>query len=440
MATRPQIPGWNNVNLNKPEEYSSEFTIGGFRYANVTNVSTGQRQLYFVSGLGGTPLTQRALLTSTSSAGKIEKGNGYDDFVRRFGQDKLVAADKANKQQSIALLSKPGLSTTQESGSIKSSNEYKSTSVGDNSKKTQDETDKAKANLSTQQAGTRNSFSRSLVYPLNLKSENQDTIQFNMVKYRPRPLTSDSKTLNAVGERPPAGDIIGTVTLPVPNGISDSNSANWGSDDLNAAASMAANIANKFITQGGGAAATAAGENLEAAATGSGNEEAKVAFASKFIENATGTQNILSRTAGAVINTNMELLFLGPSLRTFNFTFKLASRSEAESQQILKIIRFFKQGMSPIRTDANLFLKAPHTFQLKYLHGKDPHKFLNRFKECALTACNVDYTPEGQYATFHDGAMVSYSINLQFQELEPIFNDDYGKLDGSTPDSAGIGY
>jgi len=438
---RPQIPGWSNINNNKPEEYSSEFTIGGFRYANVTNVSTGQRQLYFVSGLGGTPITQRSLLTSTNSSGKTEKGAAYDDFVRRFGQDKLTAADRANKQQSVALLSKPGLSTTQESSSIKGSNEYKSTSVGTNAQKNpQTDEQKAKANIATQQQGTRNSFSRSLVYPLNLKSENQDTIQFNMVKYRPRPLTNKEGTLNAVGERPPAGDIIGTVTLPIPNGISDSNNANWGSDEMNAAQGMAAGIANQFITQGGAAGAEAAGKTLESAASESGNPDVKLAFTNKFVEIATGAQNLLSRTAGAVINSNMELLFLGPSLRSFNFTFKLASRSEPESQQILKIIRFFKQGMSPIRTDANLFLKAPHTFQIRYLNGKNPHKYLNRFKECALMACNVDYTPEGQYATFHDGAMVSYAITLQFQELEPIFNDDYGKLDGSSADSAGIGY
>ena len=36
MADRPQVNGWNNINLNKPEEYSSEFVIDGKRYANVT--------------------------------------------------------------------------------------------------------------------------------------------------------------------------------------------------------------------------------------------------------------------------------------------------------------------------------------------------------------------------------------------------------------------
>jgi hypothetical protein len=50
----------------------------------------------------------------------------------------------------------------------------------------------------------------------------------------------------------------------------------------------------------------------------------------------------------------------------------------------------------------------------------------------------VSYTPEGQYATFNDGAMVSYQITMQFQELEPIFNEDYTN-DGTKP-SPDIGF
>jgi len=87
---------------------------------------------------------------------------------------------------------------------------------------------------------------------------------------------------------------------------------------------------------------------------------------------------------------NLELLFSAPTLRPFNFTFKLASRSPAESEMIRSIIRFFKQGMSPIRSQSNLFLKAPHTFQIQYLHRNEEHKFLNKFKECALQSFNVN--------------------------------------------------
>jgi hypothetical protein len=37
----------------------------------------------------------------------------------------------------------------------------------------------------------------------------------------------------------------------------------------------------------------------------------------------------------------------------------------------------------------------------------------------------VNYTPDGQYATYTDGKLVSYALTLGFKELEPVFNDDY---------------
>ena len=53
------------------------------------------------------------------------------------------------------------------------------------------------------------------------------------------------------------------------------------------------------------------------------------------------------------------------------------------------------------------------------------HKKLNAFKTCALQGFGVNYTPTGNYATYQDGTMVAYDINMSFTEIVPIFNDDY---------------
>ena len=288
----------------------------------------------------------------------------------------------------------------------------------------------------TESNNTRNVFPQNLIYPITLAlaQEQQDVIKFNMVKYRPRTLKTGGD-LNPVENRS-AGTIIGTVVLPIPNGISDSNGVTWGGDDFNPLKALGVNIANTAITQGPGAAVGVVGSGVGAV---QGNTKTvQELIANSFTEAATGTSNLLSRTRGQIINPNLELLFSAPTLRSFSFTFKLASRSEKESKMIRSIIRFFKQGSSPIKSGANLFLKAPHTFQIQYLHKNEEHKFLNKFKECALQSFGVSYTPEGQYATFNDGAMVSYQITMQFQELEPIFNDDYTN-DGTNP-SPDIGY
>ena len=286
----------------------------------------------------------------------------------------------------------------------------------------------------TESAGTRNVFPQNLIYPITLAKDKQDVIKFNMVKYRPRTLKTGGD-LNPVNDRS-AQTIIGTVVLPIPNGISDSNGVTWGGDDFNPLKALGVNIASAGITQGPAAAVDTVGD---AGATAQSNiKTVQQLAASAFTEAATGTSNLLSRTTGQILNPNLELLFSAPTLRSFQFTFKLASRSKEESIMIRSIIRFFKQGSAPIKSGANLFLKAPHTFQIQYLHKNEEHKFLNKFKECALQAFGVNYTPEGQYATFNDGAMVSYQITMQFQELEPIFNDDY--TNDGTNSSPEIGY
>jgi hypothetical protein len=287
---------------------------------------------------------------------------------------------------------------------------------------------------------TRSQFP-TLKYPETLDAGKQDVIKFSMLKYSPKAFQTTKDNLGGFADRPSIGkdrNAIGVVTLPIPNGISDSNTLNWGDTTMNAAEALAANLALSGIKGGGQGLTDTAGKVAGAVQSNSGEVAGGMSalFAGLAVQG--NAASILQRTEGAVINPNLELLFNAPTLRPFNFTFKLASRSETESKIIRSIIRFFKQGSAAQKSESNLFLKAPHTFQIQYLHRNEEHKFLNKFKECALQSFGVSYTPEGQYATFNDGAMVSYQITMQFQELEPIFNEDYTN-DGTNP-SPDIGF
>ena len=94
--------------------------------------------------------------------------------------------------------------------------------------------------------------------------------------------------------------------------------------------------------------------------------------------------------------------------------------------------------MSPQRGGGSqLFLRAPNTFQVHYLHrGSDEHKFIGRMKECAIMTFDTDYTSNGQYTTLKDGYMTTYKITMRLKELEPVFFEDYDK---DTPTDS-IGY
>lgn len=303
-------------------------------------------------------------------------------------------------------------------------------------------TQDAEKDLKDLKEGTRykkGQFREDLRYPAKLQIEHQDVIEFNMLSYEKRSFSeSGNNNLGSFNERSNyTSRIIGKVILPIPGGISDTNAVTWGSDSLPAAKKALADFANSIITGGAESGAnTAEGQVNQASAS---STEIQQGIAAYFTEQAIGSTNILSRTQGAIQNPNMELLFSGPSLRPFNFTFKLSARGQDDKNQIRQIIRFFKQGMAAQRTASQLFLKAPNTFKIRYLHKAKDHPYINYIKECALQSFTVNYTPEGNYMTFADGLMTSYEITMQFQELEPIFNDDYSKLPGGNSDTV-IGY
>ena len=251
-----------------------------------------------------------------------------------------------------------------------------------------------------------------------------------MMKYVPKKF--DQKTFGFEDRaKETRGRSIGSVILPIPAGIGDANAVSWGGNSMSAVQAALAQAALAAITESPGAGVDSLINSAQKVAGNS--EDVGKALANTLAGMASGTQNLITRTTGAILNPNLDLLFQAPTLRPFNFNFSLSPRDPKEAETVMKIIRFFKQGMSPIRSKSNLFLKSPHTFQLQYLlregRRSREHPFINKFKECALQSFGVQYTPTGNYSTFSDGVMTQYNISMTFTELEPVFNDDYGDQD-----------
>ena len=229
----------------------------------------------------------------------------------------------------------------------------------------------------------------------------------------------------------------GVVSLPMQPGISESNSVDWGDDQLNPLQIAGAQIAGQAIDAGANAFSgqgfDLSGLISKAAATGGAalgaiDENLIKAY---FAQQAIGA-NIIGRSTGLTINNNLEVLFNGPQLRTFNYNYRFTPREPKEADKIRQIIRFFKKSMAPKRSTSRIFLKSPNVFKLKYTYKDgDPHPFLNNIKICALNNFSVDYTPDGSYSTYEDdggrgdGSMTSYQVGMSFLEMTPIYNDDY---------------
>ncbi len=273
--------------------------------------------------------------------------------------------------------------------------------------------------------------SKVMVYPVTLRQtgNSQDCIKLTALKYAPKKMTQGGAgNLGGWGKRDANRKGEGTVVLPIPGGISDTNSVSWSQDQMNPVDTAMANLALTGIEEGFEEMGIKAGGMARDIKNNKGGVKKKISTAIAGMASGTGAQ-LLTRTTGQVMNPNMELLFKNPSLRPFNFTWKLAARSEDEAKSIIRIINFFKRNMAPSTAEGNLFLMSPNTWRLTYLNRGSPHKYLNKFKECAMTSLTTQYTPDGNYATFETGHMVAYSITIGLQELEPVFSNDYASKD-----------
>ena len=301
-------------------------------------------------------------------------------------------------------------------------------------------------------------------YPYTLIAESTDYLQIDVVNYVPIAKNNPGKITSIAGSRRNQGkDKIKTVLLPIPSNISDTNAARYGSSELNSIAGAAiGGIVG--IMEAGGAYSKSFNEGNQAIVTkfqdavkdttgatggiaglqGFFTRQAASAAAGVLGANITPDQ-LLARTTGEILNPNLELLFNGPTLRSFRFSFKMTPRSQEEADEIKNIIRCFKQNMAPKvgsgnaaineAGGGNTFLRTPNVFELRYRQGAGEHRFLNRFKQCFLENISVNYTADGTYATYPDGTPVSMVMDLSFKEIEPVYDVDYTEVSG-----LGVGY
>ena len=234
-------------------------------------------------------------------------------------------------------------------------------------------------------------------------------------------------------------NILGSVVLPIPDGVTDLNAVTYNRGEMNPLQMAGANIALQSLLNTGKLSGGETAADVFKTAAKSGNLPASLANLLTASAIGADANTLLSRTQGTVFNNNLQLLFKSQTLRPFNFQYDLSARDENESQAILKIIRMFKQSMAVQRDNVGIFLGSPDTYRLEFLDATlGTHKFLPVIKECALISFQVNYMPTNSYMTFDDSSMVVYRLQFSFQELDPIFNDDYTAIDSDADDSIGF--
>ena len=294
-----------------------------------------------------------------------------------------------------------------------------------------------------------------LKYPKDMNST-QDRIVITQRRYVATNAFSGEINVNAFSQErfksePTKEQLLGVVTLPMPNDISETNVTAWGEDSLS---SLAALVGGAALGVAGGVGAGEFEKATKAATDAittalnkqSGANEtikqlltlnAAAGITKKFGINI-NPEAFRSRITGTAINPNLELLFQGPKLRSFAFQFKMSPRNQEEARNIRYIIKFFKKGMAAKRnfqdSKAAYFLGTPNVFDINFKSGDNELRSIGKIKTCALQQCAVNYTPDGFYAAYHDSVAkgsqpIAVTMTLAFTELTPLYNDNYEDSD-----------
>ena len=132
-----------------------------------------------------------------------------------------------------------------------------------------------------------------------------------------------------------------------------------------------------------------------------------------------------SLRTGVIQSDRMELAFQGIDKRSFSYEFKMMPRSQAEADEIKKIINAFKFNMLPEMPNGlgGRQMTVPNTFDIQYMYQNAENNYLHKISTCFLESMDVKYGGS-RYKTFDgnaDGAPpVETSISLEFKEIELI--------------------
>jgi hypothetical protein len=205
------------------------------------------------------------------------------------------------------------------------------------------------------------------------------------------------------------------IALHVPNEVSVGYRATYGEEELGAifgAAGEAATNGKLGAAEAGGMGAVMKANEINPA------------------------RGVLSALMKAAPNPRKEQLFKSMEFRRFSFNYQFAPRSADEANNVKRIINTFKFYMHPeYQNNINKMLYLfPSEFDIVYYFGDKEHPHLNRISTCVLTDLQVNYSPNGQLATFADGFPTQINVQMSFLELETLTKERFlGQSTDGTP-------
>lgn len=130
---------------------------------------------------------------------------------------------------------------------------------------------------------------------------------------------------------------------------------------------------------------------------------------------------LLGNFTGRAVNPFTTVAFQGMNLRTHNFVWAFAPKSEEETIKLDKILSVLRVATLPLQKQGG-FLMYPKIVSVRFL----PVEHYN-FKPCVITGLRINHAGSGQPSFFHKTRKPTvYIVALSLQEIEQYTSNDVG--------------
>jgi hypothetical protein len=143
---------------------------------------------------------------------------------------------------------------------------------------------------------------------------------------------------------------------------------------------------------------------------------------------------LLQRAQGYALNPQLQMIYRGTGLRTFQLSFTFTPKSRNEAQAVNNIINQFRFYSSPslgqkvgektTTTTNSMFLIPPSLFDIEFYVNGEPSEYLPKYGRCILDNVDINHAPNG-FAVYDDGSMVQTTLELAFKEMDILTRDSF---------------
>lgn len=200
----------------------------------------------------------------------------------------------------------------------------------------------------------------------------------------------------------------GSIKLPVPMPLVDSQSLRWSEESIPSGGALAGNLSSSLL-------GLPTGSNYGNLGNVAGAELAR--FANRKTSN---LFDYALQGAGLALNPLLTMMFKNPEFKKHQFSWAFSPNSRKESATLNSILKALKMASLPSTYAGGVFFKYPNMLLMRLRDEKTTYTF----KPAVINNITVDYAAGGRPSFFEGDAGSTYpsNITLSLDLVEIILN------------------